>query len=101
MGDESIAQLIGQVRYVQGERSRAAQFTDLIDRMAAMAAKPFFQKDGKADVERIFSAIEQDLQKEQAHVHGDLFESVRAYARRGGLDDALLQSRPEDLYVRT
>lgn len=101
--NETAANLIRQTR-VSGDASRnrpvAAQFLDVMDRISAMGAKPFFKTDGKADADKIFKAIDREMAKEDVHVALELRAAIKTCVEEGQLDAGLLACRKEDIYVR-
>jgi hypothetical protein len=80
------------------DRPLLAQLLDLADQAAAMAAKPFFQKDGQVDGEKLGAALRGNAEK--AGLHGGLVEAVVGAIHGGAMDAALKKARAQDLWVR-
>lgn len=96
LGDEATALLIEQHR--DRERTNDAIMVDLINQLAALASKPFFQKDGVPDADKITGAIQQNTEK--AGIPESLVAALMSGVQRGLLAEAQSVSRAHDQYVR-
>ena len=98
--DLASAEVVALVRTHRGggERAKLAQLLDLADQAAAMGAKPFFQKDGKIDDEKLGDALRANAQK--AGLDPSLVDAVVSGLSDGRADAALTQARSKDLWVR-
>ncbi len=96
LGDEDTALLIEQHR--DRERSNDAIMVDLINQLAALASKPFFQKDGVPDADKIAGALKQNTEK--AGIPEVLVAALVNGMQRELLLEAQSVSRAHDQYVR-
>lgn len=80
-----------------GDRPLLAQLLDLADQAAAMAAKPFFRKDGAPDAEKLAAALGANAEK--AGLDGALVQAVVERVRQGALGGAEAKARAQDLWV--
>lgn len=96
LGSEDAAKLIETHR--GRERSTSAIVLDMLDQATALAAKPFFQKDGAPDPDKIAKAVGENAEK--ARVPEEVSAPILDGIRRGLLATAVKDARPDDQYVR-
>lgn len=99
LGPESTARLMEQTRRSDAARTLAAQFVDLVDRLAALAAKPGFRMDDRVDLGKTFDAVKRGLAADGLEIDPTLMAAVRGHCANGALDRALRQQRPRNLAV--
>lgn len=80
-----------------GDRPLLAQLLDLADQAAAMAAKPFFRKDGAPDAEKLAAALGANAEK--AGLEGALVKAVVERVRQGALGEPESKARAQDLWI--
>lgn len=80
-----------------GDRPLLAQLLDLADQAAAMAAKPFFRKDGHPDGEKLAAALGANAEK--AGLDGALVKAVVERVRQGALGGPEAKVRAQDLWL--
>lgn len=92
-------EVVALVRQHRGgaDRPLLAQLLDLADQAAAMAAKPFFQKDGQVDREKLSASLQNNAEK--AGLDAALTEAIVTAIRAGAVDVAQRQPRDRDLWV--
>lgn len=80
------------------DRPPVAQLLDLADQVAAMAAKPFFQKDGQVDAEKLSTSLRANAEK--SGLNPAVVDAVCAAIQAGAADAAKKKAREQDLWVR-
>lgn len=103
LGRKKTSELIRQTR-VFGSESKSrpveAQLLDVLDRLAGMGAKKFFQEHGKVNVGKLFDTLDAGLNNDKVHVDPVLLSAVRRGVEAELLDKALGIHRQVDGYVK-
>jgi hypothetical protein len=97
--DLNLKVLIADTRPAEPKaRAIGPQLLQLLDDVAAMAAKPFFQNEGKVDPIKLGKAIVENAVK--AGINAELAAAIAGAIARGVADRGLEHARKEDLFVR-
>jgi hypothetical protein len=99
LGDATTREVVENHRIFQPKaRSLAAQLADLLDDITAMAAKPFFQKDGSVDAQKVAGEIGKKV--DRLGIDRRVFDIAVKALEQGVVDRGLKEQRSDDVYVR-